>query len=103
MADTIRRMDAPQARGIRRKVDDLGRVVIPSSIRRALGIKDGETVEFAVEGDRVVLTHAADRCLFCSGVDHLTTYRDRTVCWTCTAALRALDREHTGEPPPRPF
>ncbi|HWH33364.1 MAG TPA: AbrB/MazE/SpoVT family DNA-binding domain-containing protein [Egibacteraceae bacterium] len=96
-------MDAPGARGIRRKVDDLGRVVIPSSIRRALGIKDGETLEFAVEGDRVILTRAADRCLFCGGEEELTSYRERAVCWSCAAALRAMDRERTGDPPPRPF
>ena len=96
-------MDAPGARGIRRKVDDLGRVVIPSSIRKALGIRDGEMVEFAVEGDRVVLIRAADQCLFCGGTEHLTSYRERAVCWSCAAALRALDRERTGEPPERAF
>lgn len=89
--------DAPGARGIRRKIDDLGRVVIPSSIRRSLGIREGDTLEFAVEGDRVVLERAVDKCLFCGGAEHLTTYRERAVCWSCAAALRALDREHSGE------
>jgi len=89
--------DAPGARGIRRKVDDLGRVVIPSSIRHSVGIREGDTVEFAVEGDRVVLERAVDKCLFCGGSERLTSYRERAVCWSCAAALRALDRERTGE------
>lgn len=89
--------DAHGARGIRRKVDDLGRVVIPSSIRHSLGIREGDTVEFSVEGDRVVLERAVDKCLFCGGAERLTSYRERAVCWSCAAALRALDRERTGE------
>jgi transcriptional pleiotropic regulator of transition state genes len=88
---------------MRRKVDDLGRVVIPASIRKALGIADGDTVEFSVEGDRVVLVRAADKCLFCGGAEHLTVFRERAVCWSCAAALRALDRERTGDSAPRPF
>jgi transcriptional pleiotropic regulator of transition state genes len=91
------RLDSPGARGIRRKVDDLGRVVIPSSIRHSLGIRDGDTVEFAVEGDRVVMERAVDKCLFCAGSERLTSYRERAVCWSCAAALRALDRERTGD------
>jgi AbrB family transcriptional regulator, transcriptional pleiotropic regulator of transition state genes len=91
-------------RGIRRKVDDLGRVVIPSQIRKALGIAEGDVVEVALDGDRVVLAKPAERCTFCGAGDELTTFRGKIVCWSCTAALRALDRERRGEPAPRhPF
>jgi len=75
--------------GIRRKVDDLGRVVIPASIRKALGVNEGETVEVGVEGDAVVLRRAADTCTFCSSEDHLDLFRGKAVCWSCMAALRA--------------
>ena len=84
--------------GIRRKVDDLGRVVIPASMRRSLGIGLGDVVEITVEDDRVVLVKPAEQCAFCGSQHELTGFRDKVVCWSCTAALRALDREHSDEP-----
>ena len=83
--------------GIRRKVDDLGRVVIPASMRRSLGIGLGDEVEVSVDGGRVVLAKPADNCTFCGSEHNLGAFRDKVVCWSCTAALRALDREHRGE------
>ena len=84
-----------KATGIRRKVDDLGRVVIPASMRRSLGIGLGDTVEITVEDDRLILVKPAEQCAFCGSQRELTQFRDKVVCWSCTAALRALDREHT--------
>ena len=84
--------------GIRRKVDDLGRVVIPASMRRSLGIGLGDEVEITVEDDRVILVKPAEQCAFCGSQHELTSFRGKVVCWSCTAALRALDREHSGEP-----
>jgi transcriptional pleiotropic regulator of transition state genes len=83
--------------GIRRKVDDLGRVVIPAGMRRALGIGDGDEVEVRLEGDHLVIAKPSERCVFCGSPESLTQWRDKAVCWSCTAALRALDREHTGD------
>ena len=90
-------MESP---GIRRKVDDLGRVVIPAAIRRSMGLGVGDEVDVTVEGDRIVLAKAADRCAFCGTDVELTHFRGKPVCWSCAAALRALDRERLGEPPP---
>jgi transcriptional pleiotropic regulator of transition state genes len=81
--------------GIRRKVDDLGRVVIPASMRRSLGIGLGDEVEISVDGGRVVLAKPSEQCTFCEATDNLGSFRDKVVCWSCTAALRALDRERT--------
>jgi AbrB family transcriptional regulator, transcriptional pleiotropic regulator of transition state genes len=83
--------------GIRRKIDRLGRVVIPSPIRQQLDIAEGDELEVSVEGDRVVLARPSDGCLFCDGREHLERYRSKQVCWSCMAAIRALDRERTGD------
>ncbi len=83
--------------GIRRKVDDLGRIVIPSTIRRTLGITEGDELEVHVDGDRVVLAQPADRCTFCDGEQHLESFRGKPVCWSCMAAVRAMDRERAGD------
>jgi transcriptional pleiotropic regulator of transition state genes len=83
--------------GIRRKVDDLGRVVVPAAMRRSLGIGLGDEVEISIEDDRVIIVKPAEQCAFCGSTHELTTFREKRVCWSCTAALRALDREHTDE------
>ncbi|MDE6284430.1 MAG: AbrB/MazE/SpoVT family DNA-binding domain-containing protein [Bacilli bacterium] len=44
-----------KATGITRKIDELGRIVIPKEIRRNLGIRDGETLEIFTENDSILL------------------------------------------------
>ncbi|CAM5212588.1 AbrB family transcriptional regulator OS=Ureibacillus acetophenoni OX=614649 GN=SAMN05877842_12313 PE=4 SV=1 [Ureibacillus acetophenoni] len=41
--------------GIVRKVDELGRVVIPIELRRTLGIAEKDTLEIYVDDDRIIL------------------------------------------------
>ena len=74
--------------GVRRKIDDLGRVVIPASIRRALAIREGDAVEVTVEGERVVIARPQDTCVFCGRDDaSLQPFRGRLVCGTCVAMI----------------
>jgi AbrB family transcriptional regulator, transcriptional pleiotropic regulator of transition state genes len=78
--------------GIRRKVDDLGRVVIPASIRRSLGIREGDAVEVTVDGERVILAKPRDACVFCGREDEgLETFRGRLLCRECLGGLGVLD------------
>jgi transcriptional pleiotropic regulator of transition state genes len=87
--------------GIRRKVDDLGRIVIPAGIRRSLDINEGDALEVAVDGDKVVLAKPSDRCVFCAGEDDLSPFRSRMVCRPCVAALGVLggDGDRDDAPP----
>lgn len=77
--------------GIRRKVDDLGRVVIPAGIRRSLGIREGDALEVSVEGEEVILSKPVDQCVFCHGKEELKTYRGKAICHSCSVALGGLD------------
>lgn len=78
--------------GIRRKVDDLGRVVIPAGMRRTLGIREGDPVEVTVEGERVVLAKPRDACVFCGREEEqLTDFRGRLVCRDCLASLSSVE------------
>ena len=54
-----------RAMGIIRRLDELGRVVIPVEMRRMLDLADRDTVEIAVDGDRIVLQKHTPRCVFC--------------------------------------
>jgi AbrB family transcriptional regulator, transcriptional pleiotropic regulator of transition state genes len=75
--------------GVVRRVDELGRIVIPVEIRKRFGIRDRDPLEISVQGDSVVLTRPIDRCVFCSSLDDLTEFRERSVCADCLTLLRA--------------
>lgn len=77
--------------GMNRKVDDLGRVVIPAEIRKSFGIREGDRLDIAVEGERIILTTCQDSCVFCRSTTDLKEFRGRLVCAGCT-------REMAGEP-----
>ncbi len=77
--------------GIRRKVDDLGRVVIPAGIRRTLGIREGDALEVHVEGEQVILAKPSDQCVFCGREEDLSQFRKRALCRSCVAGVGVLD------------
>ena len=73
--------------GVSRKIDDLGRLVLPAEIRRRFGLTEGTHVEIQVEGDRVILHKVEDACVFCGGGEQLRQFRDRKVCAACVSQL----------------
>lgn len=89
--------------GVRRKLDDLGRVVIPAGIRRSLDLQDGDAIEFTVHGDRIIMSRATDRCVVCGHQgEGLREIRGRRMCESCIREVAALreaqeDREADDE------
>lgn len=75
-----------------RKIDELGRIVLPSELRRVFGIHEGDELEISVEGERVVLQKRADVCVFCSAEEPVISYRERAVCAACAEELGQLAR-----------
>ena len=75
--------------GIVRRVDDLGRIVIPMELRRTLGIKVKDPMAIFVEGERIILTKHKDSCAICGATDAETTQvKNRPVCTDCVAAIK---------------
>lgn len=87
----------PQAsgrgRGVRRKVDHLGRVVIPASMRKVLGITDGDELEVSLDGEVLSMAKPRELCTFCGTEEDLSEVLGQPVCWSCVAAVRARGRE----------
>lgn len=79
--------------GIIRKIDELGRIVIPMSIRQTLDIQERDPVEIYVEGERIVLQKHQSACVFCGSNKELTTFADKNVCAACRDALCRQERE----------
>ena len=73
--------------GMARKVDQLGRVVLPAEMRKQLRIDVGDLVDISVEDGRFVLEKVEQRCVFCGSTEELREYRGRLVCPGCVAAL----------------
>lgn len=76
--------------GIVRKIDDLGRVVLPIELRRQLDLDKDAALEIYVDEDRIMLKKYQPACLFCGSLDGLTQYQGRNVCAACRQAMQNL-------------
>lgn len=77
--------------GVVRKIDELGRIVLPSELRRVFGIHEGDELEISVDGDKVILQKRQDVCLFCSAENPSVEFKGRRVCATCVDEMTASD------------
>lgn len=73
--------------GIARKIDDLGRIVIPAETRRLFSIREGDQLSIAIEGSAIVLRKVDSTCIFCGSTDHVTVFKDKGVCANCRNQL----------------
>lgn len=73
--------------GIVRKVDELGRIVIPIELRRTLGIEEKDSLEIFVDGDRIILKKYEPACVFCGSADDVIVYKGKTICKNCLAEM----------------
>ena len=74
--------------GMARKVDDLGRIVLPVEMRRLFGIQAGDALEIAVEDSAIVLRKMETSCVFCGATDVLRSYRAKQLCTSCASELQ---------------
>ncbi len=72
--------------GIVRKLDDLGRIVLPVELRRTLDIADKSPLEIYVEGDSIILRKHIPSCIFC-GKETASEHLGRGVCDDCLKRL----------------
>lgn len=77
-----------KAIGMARKVDQLGRIVLPAELRRLFGIREGDLVEIYVEDNHIVLAKVEAHCIFCASTNDLHEFAGKLVCRSCTDQLR---------------
>ncbi len=73
--------------GIVRKMDELGRIVLPKELRKTLGINEKDYVEIFTEQDQIVLKKYHPSCVFCGSVENLTMFNGKNICDACRAEL----------------
>ncbi|HIT29975.1 MAG TPA: AbrB/MazE/SpoVT family DNA-binding domain-containing protein [Candidatus Scatomorpha stercoravium] len=73
--------------GIVRKVDELGRIVLPIELRRTLDIAQKDSMEIYIEGDTIILKKYQPACIFCDNARDIVNFRGKNVCSDCIRML----------------
>ncbi|MDY3280563.1 MAG: AbrB/MazE/SpoVT family DNA-binding domain-containing protein [Eubacteriales bacterium] len=74
--------------GVVRKLDDLGRIVIPIELRRTMDIGLRDTLEIFVEDDKIILKKYHPACIFCNDARDVIYYKDKLICKRCLEELK---------------
>lgn len=79
--------------GIIRRVDELGRVVIPIEIRNQFNIVEKDPIEIYVNGSSIILKKFEPNCIFCGNNKDLLSYNDKLICSDCASKIGSLEKE----------
>lgn len=80
--------------GIVRRIDELGRIVIPKELRRKLNInekaelRDGDTVEIYTDEDSIILKKYQPGCIFCGEIKELRNFKGKCICTGCLKDIK---------------
>ncbi len=69
--------------GVVRKVDELGRIVIPIELRRTMGIEEKDALEIYVDNDKIILKKYEPACIFCGNAEEVQNYKGKNICRSC--------------------
>ena len=75
--------------GIVRKIDELGRIVLPIETRRQLELEPKDGVEIFVDEDRIILKKYQPCCMFCNDGDDILLFKEKKICRKCLMELKA--------------
>lgn len=76
--------------GIVRRVDELGRVVLPIELRNKFGITEKDPMEIYVEGNSIILKKYEPNCIFCGDTKKLLDYEGKLICQKCAKKIANL-------------
>ena len=86
-------MHVVKSTGIVRKVDELGRVVIPIELRRTLQIEQKDALEIYVDGEMIILKKYQPACIFCGNASNIRHFREKNICTNCLKEMQQLTLE----------
>lgn len=76
--------------GMVRKIDELGRIVLPIEIRKMMDLSPGNGVEIFSDKDRIILQKYAPSCIFCGEADNIVIYKEKRVCKACLEEMKGI-------------
>ena len=71
-----------------RKLDELGRIVIPKEIRKVLGMKERQRLEIDLKNETIIINMHEDKCTFCENTKNLTNFKNKKICKKCLEELK---------------
>ena len=77
--------------GVVRKLDNLGRIVIPIDLRQTMGIVIKDTLEIFTEGDEIILKKYQPGCIFCNDARNVKLFRGKMVCEKCIEEMQKAE------------
>lgn len=75
--------------GVVRKLDELGRMVIPIELRRTLDIAERESLEIYVDGEQIILKKYQPACIFCGEGRDVINYKGKNICRNCLSEMKS--------------
>ena len=82
--------------GIIRRVDELGRVVIPIEIRNQVNIVEKDPIEIYANGSSIILKKFEENCIFCGNTQNLLSYNSKLICPECAKKIGTLENDNSG-------
>lgn len=76
-----------KATGITRKIDSLGRFVIPMEVRKNLGVDVGDMMEIFIDKDLIALKKYSPGCVICGNIHNIVMYKGKRICKDCIDEL----------------
>ncbi len=76
-----------KATGIIRKIDELGRIVLPIELRRTLDICEKDALEIYTDSDMIILKKYQPACIFCGKQKGVVSFKGKNVCPDCISEL----------------
>ncbi len=76
--------------GIFRRMDALGRIVLPKELRKSLGIEVNDYLQIFLDEDQIVLRKSHLSCMACGETENLTDFHNKKICRKCMEELRNL-------------
>ena len=81
--DIVKEDNYLKSTGIVRKVDELGRIVLPIELRRTLNIEEKDALEIYVDGESILLKKYQPACIFCGSAEDIKIYKSKNICAQC--------------------
>jgi transcriptional pleiotropic regulator of transition state genes len=88
ITDHKERMVKLKSTGIVRKVDELGRIVLPIELRRTLDIAEKDSLEIYMDGPSIVLRKYQPACIFCDDAKDVIMFHGKNICPKCIKSLQ---------------
>lgn len=76
--------------GVVRKVDELGRIVLPKTLRETMNIQEKDSLEIFTDNNRIILQKYHPACEFCNNADNIIFFGEKRLCRDCIEQIKKL-------------